>query len=307
MFANKRSRITDDRDTNLVPINLEKHPKGFPRLAAYVNSDADTVLARRFGDLHARILLYYQAELTDLEAQLAKLDADDAAKDEYLWRNAYSIHRDNGEGNEERTVLIEKIVQKLEEYDKLLFNESRNRKLPRPSERVHHNFMDYVYTENTIDKEDQRFIYHEHDFVTLQEYEESRLDELMHRFMGHCKHGPLKKLFVKRADREKTSDKHLHYYSADRLGTFMKILIATTSIALLLIPVYIFMTRNLSATLMTSVILIFAFAFAASISFSTNARRHEVFTATAAYCAVLVVFVGNLQQRTGSSSGSILS
>jgi hypothetical protein len=53
--------------------------------------------------------------------------------------------------------------------------------------------MDYIYTENPfVDERDQRFIFHEHDFVTLQEYEESWLDELVHRFMGHCKSGPLR-------------------------------------------------------------------------------------------------------------------
>jgi hypothetical protein len=53
--------------------------------------------------------------------------------------------------------------------------------------------MDYIYTENPfVDERDQRFIFHEHDFVALQAYEESWLDELVHRFMGHCKSGPLR-------------------------------------------------------------------------------------------------------------------
>ena len=77
--------------------------------------------------------------------------------------------------------------------DAELLRDSQLRKLPRPSERVHRNFMDYIYTENPfVDERDQRFIFHEHDFVALQAYEESWLDELVHRFMGHCKSGPLR-------------------------------------------------------------------------------------------------------------------
>lgn len=80
---------------------------------------------------------------------------------------------------------------RLTNLDGLLLQESQVRKLLRPSERVHRNFMDYIYTENPFGKEDQRFIYHEHDFVSLQTYEESWIDELMHRLMGHCKKGLL--------------------------------------------------------------------------------------------------------------------
>jgi hypothetical protein len=48
---------------------------------------------------------------------------------------------------------------------------------------------------------------------------------------------------------------------------------------------------------MTGITLLFAFFFASAISFFTNAKRQDVFAVTAAYCAVLVVFIGNLQQR----------
>jgi uncharacterized membrane protein len=102
---------------------------------------------------------------------------------------------------------------------------------------------------------------------------------------------------VSPTDQAKTEDPHVHYYSADRLGAFIKIIIAVACTSLLLIPIYIFVVYRLSPKVMASVTLIFAFAFATAISLSTGARRQEVFAATAAYCAVLVVFIGNLQQR----------
>ena len=45
-------------------------------------------------------------------------------------------------------------------------------------------------------------------------------------------------------------------------------------------------------------VLMFAsLAFSATMSLMTSARRHEVFGVSAAYCAVLVVFVGSTTQN----------
>ena len=97
-------------------------------------------------------------------------------------------------------------------------------------------------------------------------------------------------------DKAKTNDPHVHYYSAQRLGILIKVLVAVASTTLLLIPIYLFLICKFSSRLMASITLIFALIFATAVSVFTSARRQEVFAATAAYCAVLVVFIGNLQQ-----------
>ena len=102
------------------------------------------------------------------------------------------------------------------------------------------------------------------------------------------------------ADRSKTDDDFLHYYSASRLGVLIKVIIAVASTTLLLIPIYLFLSQNMSTMKMASVTLIFALAFSIALSLATTARRQDVFAATAAYCAVLVVFIGNLQQANWS-------
>jgi hypothetical protein len=79
--------------------------------------------------------------------------------------------------------------------DKLVLREAELRKLSRPSKRVHRNFLDFMYTEHAISHDDERFIYHEHDFVSLEAHEENWLDELMHRFMDHCKKGILRVIY----------------------------------------------------------------------------------------------------------------
>jgi len=299
LFSNKRSRIKDNRDDRLVKRQLEKYPEGYPRISAYIDSDSDTALFRRFGVLHARSLLYKQVELTELEAQLDKIDKEDEGKtgaDPNKWRLGHSISLNDGQMNEKRRDLMKKIDEKLEEYDKLILREAELRKLSRPSKRVHRNFLDFMYTEHPFSDDDERFVYHEHDFVSLENYEENFLDELTHRFMDFWPKGLLRSIFVSPEDQGKTTDPHIHYYSAGRLGAFLKIIIAVSSTALLLIPIYIFLTCSMSAKLMAAITLIFALAFATAVSVLTSARRQEVFAATAAYCAVLVVFIGNIQQ-----------
>lgn len=41
------------------------------------------------------------------------------------------------------------------------------------------------------------------------------------------------------------------------------------------------------------VLVVFTLLFSAAMSLLTKARRHELFAAAAAYCAVLVVFISN--------------
>jgi len=76
--------------------------------------------------------------------------------------------------------------------DELLLREADLRKLSRPSKRMYRNFMDFMYTEHPFSDSDERFVYHEHDFISLEKHEENWLDELMHRFMNHCKTGILR-------------------------------------------------------------------------------------------------------------------
>jgi hypothetical protein len=52
--------------------------------------------------------------------------------------------------------------------------------------------MDWVWTENPFGSKDQQFIFHQHDFVALDEYEESWLDDFLHRIMYYCNRGFLR-------------------------------------------------------------------------------------------------------------------
>jgi hypothetical protein len=99
-------------------LSVELYPEGFPRISAYIDSDVDTPLFRRFGRMHARTLLYRQVELNDLEKKLDDLDQKDSSKEDTEWRIGHGIHHDGGKKNEDRKVLVEEIEKKLKDYCK---------------------------------------------------------------------------------------------------------------------------------------------------------------------------------------------
>lgn len=98
------------------------------------------------------------------------------------------------------------------------------------------------------------------------------------------------------------------YYTRSRIERLVAGIIAISILALLVAPIYILYqltsTDRSSHTTAISVgtLLVFTLAFSAVLSFFTKAQRHEILAAAAAYCAVLVVFLGNVPGSSTSGS-----
>jgi hypothetical protein len=75
-----------------------------------VNSDRTLCAFKQFGRLHARVLLYKQDELQELQEQLDSLDAKEST--------AFFLHTRRQDGNNQRQDLLSKIERKLNEYGK---------------------------------------------------------------------------------------------------------------------------------------------------------------------------------------------
>ena len=96
---------------------VEECPAGYPRLAAFLDSDANFMLFRRFGFLHARVLLNKQDELRVLEKDLDEVDRADAVEDPELLecRERDIRHQPTGR-RKSRQGLLQEIEKKLSEY-----------------------------------------------------------------------------------------------------------------------------------------------------------------------------------------------
>lgn len=108
------------------------------------------------------------------------------------------------------------------------------------------------------------------------------------------------KLFRTQEQKIKTGDEALYLVSLERLENVLRTVITILAAILLLVPVYVLfklkstdmspVERNSNYQILT--IFISTMIFSASCSIFTQANKNEVFTATAAYSAVLVVFLG---------------
>ena len=111
----KRSqRCTSQRNVN--SLTVDDRPKGYPQLAAFVNSDENFLIARKYGFLRSRVLLYRQDELSVLEKDLIRLDADDEEKREFALHSRKRDEETDKDPLYSRKVLIQKIDDKLKEY-----------------------------------------------------------------------------------------------------------------------------------------------------------------------------------------------
>lgn len=93
----------------------------------------------------------------------------------------------------------------------------------------------------------------------------------------------------------------VHLTSPTRRDVLLRIVLTLLAIILLLAPVFILLELQRSipgetrrkSNYQIIVISLFTLVFSATATILTRARRQEVFTATAAYSAVLVIFLGH--------------
>ncbi|KAK3176720.1 hypothetical protein OEA41_008045 [Lepraria neglecta] len=97
---------------------IEDHPQGYPQLAAFVNSDENFMICRKYGFLRSRVLLYRQDELRQLERDLLEADEEDAIACPLALRSR-KTDEDREQDEFSRKPLIERIDAKLKQYGEL--------------------------------------------------------------------------------------------------------------------------------------------------------------------------------------------
>jgi hypothetical protein len=166
---------------------------------------------------------------------------------------------------------------------------------------------DYQSVENYIDgyhpqrKLEEQWIYCKEDLVTLRPgREHAWLDAGIEHLLRllHCR--LIEYIFCSPESRKKSDSGKEVYYDRPRIDRLVAAIITTILLALLVVPIYILFhlvdklgTRKTDA-LCIGTLLVFTLLFSAVLSLFTRARRHEILAAAAGYCAVLVVFLGNV-------------
>ena len=105
---------------------MEECPNGYPKIAAFIDSDDNFMIFRRFGFLYTRVLLNKQDEIRELESRLDEMDLKDyqdkssrkclksRIKDER--RTANKDEESTASNGETRKELLRASEEKLLEY-----------------------------------------------------------------------------------------------------------------------------------------------------------------------------------------------
>ncbi|KAI0154248.1 hypothetical protein GGR57DRAFT_467663 [Xylariaceae sp. FL1272] len=252
---------------------------GYPSYATLVASEDDFFILRRFARLNVRIALLLQDEIVMLEDELAAMDHINSKK------SSEDIH--NGsfrEDQPDRKALLGKIRLRLKDYNEFVLQQAamkRFRKAPKSDVQSLCNWH-FNHDYAAISPEEQRYLDHD-DLIGVVPKDKLPLREFIDKSRR------LRTLSIWRMN-DIESEKEVTYYSEKRKNTFVTSLIVGSGGILLLAPLWILYALQSTASKL-AVITVFVAIFLVTLSFTLVTKPLEALGATAAYAAVLTVFL----------------
>ncbi|MCJ1379749.1 hypothetical protein MMC17_002852 [Xylographa soralifera] len=300
---------------DLIIRHLESCPEGYPRLAAFLSSEYSFSIYRSFGYLHSRVLLGLQDQIVALERELDQKDTLDLANG---WQpHLRSRARDERESDRDgdtraRAKILDDIRRKLGEYgayfhgtlailatylysaDGFLVKARDLVSFQKPSKRDYNSVLNWIWNHKPLVDKEQCFIKHEEDVLTLHNGREwCGFDELVESLLLKLDCNFVRWMFLAPEVRNKTLDRNVHYYTRSRVNRLIGLVITSIIFVLLVLPVIAMYkltavgAKPQSTFNAVGVLVVFTLLFSAAMSLLTKAQRHELFAASAAYCAVL--------------------
>ena len=146
---------------------------GYPNVATFLDSDRAFMIYRRFGFIHARLLLQKQDELRLMEEELDRMDKRDLITNpKALQCRMEDIERQD-QLPETRQALLARLEASVLSYDQLLLNAQQLAAANRPPERDYNSVANFVRHKKPLMEGDDDFIYNKEDLITLRPGRES--------------------------------------------------------------------------------------------------------------------------------------
>lgn len=267
-----------------------KTAPGFATLSALQSSDVDVQIFRRFSNLASRNLAYLQSELVALEAEITALDERDLRNarekpldwmdSDYYARCWEVMETDAHEPGDARAILRMSLVRRLRalmaEYQDALLRQSRVLDLQKPAARSRSALTGW-FTRNrplvghSYDLLDSKAA--KNDLVALRTPpDQDRLTSFLQYYAGY---------FFKTKERENTDWEGITYYPDTAIHAVVSVLSVFITAALL-VGAIVALTFAHSQHLKLGLIALFTTVFAAGVGLLTNARKAELYAATAA-------------------------
>lgn len=280
--------------------SLDKYDSGYGKVAAIGDLDGDFLVFRKFGWLHNYALLYLQDELVQQQDEIEAFDRWESRNGDPT--KLVSRRKDHAFRESRRKELVGKLHVKLAQYDELLLRMQRIQAIKRPTERSQSNVSNLISNTQSLVSDESDWIRHGPDLAAVgRSSEYGWLNTFLEDMLNKISMGLTMKIFRSHEQRLKTGNEDLQLLSTERLDIFLQMVLTIIATVLLLAPVFaLFRLQPTTQAEFRSqsnyqilTVFVFTLVFSASCSIFTKAKRQEVFTATAAYCAVLVVFLGN--------------
>ncbi|KAG4433057.1 hypothetical protein IFR05_011451 [Cadophora sp. M221] len=243
------------------------------RLSAYVNSDKNFVVFRRFGQVHARLLLHKQSVIAALEARLNVLDEQE--------ENAYRLKSRARDDNIERNGVLEELEATLLGYDALLDAYLRQHERPRAQVENIKSVTRWIRGNKPLCWDESKFLSNWDDLMGPKDERTSGGLESLIRSCAFILHTwGWKRMFTRRQDLLRSSDNKIVYISSERVVFAAQLLTGIFGVIFTAIPITALYNLSTMAARLQAVGLC-ASSFAIFIALISHARLIEVFSATA--------------------------
>ncbi|KAI1399457.1 hypothetical protein F4819DRAFT_415797 [Hypoxylon fuscum] len=271
------------------PPKIETFPRGYPSLSAFLSSDRDFSMFRCFARLQARMLLHKQDELADLEQKLDELDrAESAANPFHLTTNR------RGDANPERQALLGVVEGKLKDYNTLLESFLGHLERPQPEETDIKSVIHWMDGKKPLTYAESTFLDDWSDLKRARNsVEKGGLEVFLGKYATLANMCGTNKLFSPPDLSLKSDDPRIKFLQQSKIIAASRTLTTILAVFSLVVPIAVLYSVN-SIELRLCIIAGFTAIFSSALCWLTSSRNYEIFSATAAYCAVMVVFVGNL-------------
>ncbi|KAF4981416.1 hypothetical protein FZEAL_2764 [Fusarium zealandicum] len=257
---------------------------GYEGYAAFLASDDDFFILRRFDRLNCRIGLARQDEIVRLEDDLSRLDKA------YSKREAQDVN--NGtlrDDLEDRQKLVDLIDKALYRYNEFLLQQSSLRKLPKAPLRDIKSIRNWHYNHDyaAIARDEQQYLDHDDDLICMVQRDKTP----MRRLIDKSRRMRTLSIWEHKNERKSEHDTdEVSFYSDKRIDNFASAVIVTIGVTMLITPIWVLQAMD-SLQGKLGVITAFILIFLLVLSFAMVAKPFEALGATAAYAAVLMVFI----------------
>ncbi|KAN0119418.1 hypothetical protein V8E51_001626 [Hyaloscypha variabilis] len=149
------------------------------------------------------------------------------------------------------------------------------------------------------------FIFYPDDLVSLaeQSQHERPFQDSVEAFLDRYPVSWIKNFLQRDIEtRRKTDDEYIDHYSHAKLRLLANILEVSMAVIILLIPVFLLFLIPMSKPMMATVTALFVILFSVVVSSVTGTKVQEVFFGSAAYAAVITMFLGNLNSSSTVAS-----